>query len=41
MHAAGVVIGDKELTEYTPLFKGANDELVSQFEKAEADPAIR
>ncbi len=33
MHAAGVVIGDKPLTSYTPLFKGAHGELISQFDK--------
>ncbi|MFH1810447.1 MAG: DNA polymerase III subunit alpha [Pseudomonadota bacterium] len=33
MHAAGVVIGDKPLTAYAPLFKGAHGELVTQFDK--------
>ena len=33
MHAAGVVIGDKPITSYTPVFKGKNDEIVSQFDK--------
>ncbi|PJA19977.1 MAG: DNA polymerase III subunit alpha, partial [Deltaproteobacteria bacterium CG_4_10_14_0_2_um_filter_43_8] len=31
-HAAGVVIGDKELTEYLPLSKGQNDEVITQFD---------
>ncbi|MBT4365187.1 MAG: DNA polymerase III subunit alpha, partial [Desulfobacteraceae bacterium] len=31
-HAAGVVIGDKKLVEYLPLFKGKNDEVVTQFD---------
>lgn len=30
-HAAGVVIGDKKLVEYLPLYKGKEDELVTQF----------
>ncbi|CAN2049839.1 DNA polymerase III subunit alpha [Candidatus Magnetomoraceae bacterium gMMP-1] len=30
-HAAGVVIGDKPLVEYLPLFKGKKDEVVTQF----------
>ena len=39
MHAAGVVIGDKPLWEYCPVFKGANDELVTQFAKDEVEAA--
>ncbi len=31
-HAAGVVIGDKPLVEYLPLFKGKKDEVVTQFD---------
>jgi DNA polymerase-3 subunit alpha len=31
-HAAGVVIGDKPLNEYLPLYKGKNDEIVTQFD---------
>jgi len=31
-HAAGVVIGDKPLVNYLPLFKGKNDEIVTQFD---------
>jgi DNA polymerase-3 subunit alpha len=32
VHAAGVVIGDKPLTEYLPLFKGKEGEAVTQFD---------
>jgi DNA polymerase-3 subunit alpha len=31
-HAAGVVIGDRPLWEYLPLYKGAKGELVTQFD---------
>jgi len=31
-HAAGVVIGDKPLVTYLPLFKGKNNEIVTQFD---------
>ena len=31
-HAAGVVISDKPLVEYLPLFKGKKDEVVTQFD---------
>lgn len=31
-HAAGVVVGDKPLSDYLPLFKGKNDEVVTQFD---------
>jgi DNA polymerase-3 subunit alpha len=31
-HAAGVVIGDKPLSDYLPLCKGKNDEVVTQFD---------
>ncbi len=30
-HAAGVVIGDKPLQEYLPLYRGKKDEIVTQF----------
>ncbi|MGH7258500.1 MAG: DNA polymerase III subunit alpha [Nitrospiraceae bacterium] len=30
-HAAGVVISDQPLTEHVPLYKGANDEIVTQY----------
>jgi len=30
-HASGVVISDKPLVEYLPLFKGSNDEVMTQF----------
>lgn len=33
MHAGGVVIGEKPLVEYVPLFVGNNGELVTQFDK--------
>ncbi|MSP71926.1 MAG: DNA polymerase III subunit alpha [Myxococcales bacterium] len=39
MHAAGVVIGDKPLWEYCPVFKGVNDDLVTQFAKDEVELA--
>ncbi len=31
-HAAGVVVSDKPMTHYLPLFKGKKDELVTQFD---------
>jgi len=31
IHASGVVISDKPLVEYLPLFKGANEEVMTQF----------
>lgn len=31
IHAAGVVIGDRDLSEYIPLAKGGDDEVVTQF----------
>lgn len=31
-HAAGVVIGDRPLTEFLPLYRGSNDETVCQYE---------
>ncbi|MCP4108270.1 MAG: DNA polymerase III subunit alpha [Desulfobacteraceae bacterium] len=31
-HAAGVVIGDKPLADYLPLYKGKKDEVVTQFD---------
>jgi DNA polymerase III subunit alpha len=30
-HAAGVVIGDKPIVEYMPLYRGQNDEIVTQY----------
>ena len=30
-HAAGVVISSKALTEFCPLYKGGNDEVVTQY----------
>lgn len=32
VHAAGVVVGDTKLVEYLPLYKGKNDEIVTQFD---------
>lgn len=32
VHAAGLVIGDKPLVEYAPLYRGRNKEVVSQFD---------
>ncbi len=31
-HAAGIVISDKPLTEYLPLYRGQNNEVVTQYE---------
>jgi DNA polymerase-3 subunit alpha len=39
MHAGGVVIGEKPLVEYVPLFSGANGELVTQFDKDKVEAA--
>jgi len=39
MHAGGVVIGEKDLTEYVPVFSGANGELVTQFDKDKVEDA--
>lgn len=39
MHAGGVVIGEKELTEYVPVFSGNNGELVTQFDKDKVEDA--
>ena len=39
MHAAGVVIGDKPLWEYCPIFRGVNGELITQFAKDEVELA--
>jgi DNA polymerase-3 subunit alpha len=38
-HAGGVVIGDKDLVEYVPVFSGANGELVTQFDKDKVEDA--
>jgi len=37
MHAAGVVIGDKPIWEYCPVYKGQNGEMVTQFAKEEVE----
>lgn len=39
MHAAGVVIGEKPLWDYCPVFKGQNGEMVTQFAKEEVEEA--
>ncbi|HXW53247.1 MAG TPA: DNA polymerase III subunit alpha, partial [Myxococcota bacterium] len=39
MHAGGVVIGERDLTEYVPVFLGANGELVTQFDKDKVEDA--
>ena len=39
MHAAGIVIGDEPLWHYCPMFRGANQELVTQFAKEEVELA--
>ncbi len=39
MHAAGVVIGEKPLIEYVPVFLGQNGELVTQFDKDKVEDA--
>lgn len=39
MHAGGVVIGEKDLTEYVPVFSGVNGELITQFDKDKVEDA--
>jgi DNA polymerase-3 subunit alpha len=39
MHAGGVVIGDKALAEYVPIFSGVNGELITQFDKDKVEDA--
>jgi DNA polymerase-3 subunit alpha len=39
MHAGGVVIGEKPLVDYVPIFSGANGELVTQFDKDKVEAA--
>jgi DNA polymerase-3 subunit alpha len=39
MHAAGVVIGEKPLVEYVPLFSGNKGEIVTQFDKDKVETA--
>ncbi len=36
-HAAGVVISDEPLTEHVPLYKGANDEIVTQYSMGDVE----
>ena len=38
-HAGGVVIGEKNLVEYVPIFAGANGETVTQFDKDKVEAA--
>jgi DNA polymerase III subunit alpha len=38
-HAAGVVISEKKLWEYVPVFRGAGNEIVTQFAKDEVEEA--
>ena len=39
MHAAGIVIGDKALVDYVPVFQGAHGELITQFDKDKVEYA--
>ena len=39
MHAGGVVIGEKPLVEYVPLFSGQKGELVTQYDKDKVEAA--
>ena len=39
MHAAGVVISEKPLVEYVPVFAGQNGELITQFDKDKVEDA--
>jgi DNA polymerase-3 subunit alpha len=39
MHAGGVVISEKPLVEYVPVFSGQNGELVTQFDKDKVEDA--
>lgn len=38
-HAGGIVIGEKELVEYVPVFSGQNGELITQFDKDKVEDA--
>jgi len=37
MHAAGIVIGDKPLWEYAPLFMSKDDKVMTQFDKKKVE----
>src|SRR5438046_7773706 len=37
VHAAGVVIAPRAITEYAPLYKGAHDEIVTQWSMKEIE----
>jgi DNA polymerase-3 subunit alpha len=39
IHAAGVVISEKQLWEYVPVLRGADGELITQFAKSEVEQA--
>ncbi|MBH1988796.1 MAG: DNA polymerase III subunit alpha [Myxococcaceae bacterium] len=39
MHAAGIVIGDKPLVDYVPIFQGQHGELITQFDKDKVEYA--
>ncbi|MES2504098.1 MAG: DNA polymerase III subunit alpha [Myxococcota bacterium] len=39
MHAAGIVIGDKPLVEYVPIFQGQHGEFITQFDKDKVEYA--
>ncbi|MCA9507430.1 MAG: DNA polymerase III subunit alpha [Myxococcales bacterium] len=39
MHAGGIVIGEKDLVEYVPIFSGANGEIITQFDKDKVEEA--
>ncbi len=36
-HAAGVVISEEPLTDHVPLYKGANDEIVTQYSMGDVE----
>ena len=37
IHAAGVVISEGPLTDHVPLYKGANDEIVTQYSMGDVE----
>lgn len=39
MHAGGIVIGEKDLVEYVPIFSGNNGENITQFDKDKVEAA--
>ena len=36
-HAAGIVISEEPLTDHVPLYKGANDEIVTQYSMGDVE----